>query len=425
MSRKPRGSVLFALIVSVALAVAAGVGLRAFDTQVSFSHGPTGYRGIVAANFYSADAGEEIIGDFGTTGVWLYHHFSQWVRLTWDNPEWIFAVKFDSTVDSELVADFGSLGLWLWDCCSAAYSGTWTRLTSANPENAIAVDDDWDGREELEVDFGTLGLWRYDHDTYVWSRLSALDPVGSGLRTDLWDVGWQEGLWNFGDVGLWLVFWDEGTYVVGPYWQQISPASADDRAAGNFVDSSGTGPQEELAVEFPGLGVWQFDSSRTWVQLTASSVQAMVPAKFGDSTDTEVMVADSSYTPWCWWGGSTWERLSYTPLETGFLVPYEADYLASGEPASEQELVGDFGAAGLWEYNYIAQGGQIGVWRRLSAANPVFMVAADHWGDGRQTTAVVNFGPGVGLWIWYGGEGFYTPFWTKMTDAVPDSNMSW
>jgi len=425
MSQKPRGGVLLAFIVSVALALAAGVGLHAFDTQVSSSRGPTGYRGIVAANFFGADSGEEIVGDFGTTGVWLYHHNGTWVRLTSDNPEWIFAVKFGGVDDSELIADFGSLGLWLWDCSGADYSGIWTRLTWTNPENAIAVDDDMDGREELQVDFGTLGLWRYDRDTYVWTRLSALDPVGSGLRTDMWEAGWQEGLWNFGDTGLWFVFWDDRAAPAEVVWERISPAYADDWAAGNFIDPSGAGTNEELVVEFTGLGVWQFDSNRTWVKLTASSVQAMVPAKFGDSTDAEVMVADPSYSPWCWWGGSTWERLSYTPLETGFFVPYDSDHQASGEPASEQELLGDFGSLGLWEYNYIASGGQIGVWQRLSAANPVFMVAADHRGWGRQTTPVVNFGAGVGLWLWDSSDGCCSETWYKMTDAIPDSNMGW
>jgi len=55
--------------VSLALAAAVGVGLQAADlTHVSRSTGPTGYRGLVAANFDASDTRDEIVGDFGSIG---------------------------------------------------------------------------------------------------------------------------------------------------------------------------------------------------------------------------------------------------------------------------------------------------------------------------------------------------------------------
>ena len=400
--------------VSLALAAAVGVGLQAADlTHVSRSTGPTGYRGLVAANFDASDTRDEIVGDFGSIGVWLYRA-GVWTQLTTQNPEWIFVVRWGDVSDYELIADFGAIGLWQWN-----YPSTWTRLTASNAEGGIAVDDEGDGKEELQIDFGALGLWRYDLDTATWSQLTSLNPSGTGLRTDLWTVGWEEGMWNFSSNGLWVNYWSGSS----PSWTRLSASiPTEDFAAADFVDDDGTDTHDELAVEFSGLGTWLYngDGSGTWTRLTATSADTMVPAKFGSNADWELIFADAGDTPW-WYSGLAWERLTYSLMDRGFVVAFDPDAHATGEAAGETELATDFGTLGLWQYNYSTNSGYVNQWTQLTASNPVFMIPADYYADGHQTALIVNFGSGTGVWRYDG----IARAWYKMTDSIPDSSLSW
>jgi len=411
-------------VLGLALAVGASVALRGLDNNVSNSNAPSGYRGIVSANFDGSNGNDEIIGDFGTAGVWFNRNWGVWVQLTPLNPEWIFAVQWGDVGDWELIADFGANGLWTWNFVSAPGNGTWTRLTASNPDAGIAVDDDNDGRSELQIDFGTLGLWHYDLDIGVWTRCTAIDPLPrGGLRADLWEFGYEEGVWQFSGLGVWDLGWDYR--FDEPVWTQLTGSTAtEDWAAANFVDSSGTDPNDELAVEFSGLGTWVYDSDGgNWNRITYSLAGGMATVRFGGD-DEELVFADSGSNLWAFYG-PTWQRLTYTAMDAGFATPYDSDFLVSGEPGLERELAVDFGSVGLWRYNY-GTGGLVTLdWQQLTVSNPVFMVRSDYFNDGSPSCLVVSFGAGVGLWLYDSGSGYYSTRWLKLTDSVPDHGTGW
>ncbi len=62
----------------------------------------------------------------------------------------------DGDTDDEIVGDFGSTGLWLCD------AGVWTQWSGVNAEYMIAADIDGNGSQEIATDFGTLGLWLWN-----------------------------------------------------------------------------------------------------------------------------------------------------------------------------------------------------------------------------------------------------------------------
>jgi len=412
MVRGRIGRLIGFFVVSVAVALGATVGLQGVVGWEQNSYGPTGYRGIVSANFNTGTTAEEIIGDFGSAGVWAYHG-GTWSQLTPSNPDWIIAVQFSAS-DYELVGDFGSLGMWWWNY--SGYPGVWTQITTSNAEYGLAVDDDGDSREEIHVDFGSAGLWRYDYDTTTWSQLTASNPAGNGgRRTDLWTVGWEESVWDFGAQGLWVTYWYSGA----PYWQQLTTSDPlSDMVAGDFVNDDGTDAEDELAVEFSS-GIWVYDSdgAGTWTRITTSACNAMAPAKFGNNADTELVVAPTDYLPWYWGGlGGSWYQMSGTALEAGFLVPFDADGVTETSFV-EHEVAGDFGSAGLWLYNYTGTNAQS--WVRMTESNPVFMVASDYYGDGAKTALIAWFGSGTGMWIYRNGS------WAKLTDTTPDNSTGW
>jgi len=416
MTRRTLGRLAGFFIVSLMVAVGASIGVQALDTQiVSSSYGPTGYRGVVSANFNASDAREEIVGDFGSIGVWVFHTGS-WSQITTSNPEWIFAVKWGDVSDYELIADFGSIGLWQWNY--SGYPGVWTQLTASNPDGGIAVDDDGDGKDELQIDFGTLGLWRYELDNTTWTRLTTLNPA-QGLRTMLAsNTGWEEGSWDFDATGLWYVYFNNTTGNFS--WHQITASNpGGDWAAANFTDASGTDERDEFVVEFSD-GVWFYDSG-TWSRVSSNTVDAMVPAKFSDNFDTELVVSDPGDYPWIWYGvGSAWERPTWTLFDDGFVVPFDADGLTEAFP--EDEFGADFGTAGLWKWNYTAYPG---TWTRLTASDPVWMVSSDYYGDGVRTALICNFGPGMGVWIYDSGGGLYPAEWNQITFSVPNGTPGW
>ena len=391
-------------VLSLAVAVGANVVLQGLDNHTGRSTTPVGYVGIVSSNFESSGADDEIIGDFGTAGVWAYHN-GVWTQLTTSNPDWIFGAQFGSA-DDELIADFGSAGLWMWNY--SGWPGVWTRLTMSNAEQAIAIDDDNDNREELQVDFGSLGLWRFDWDTMAWIQMTALNPVGRGFRIDMMTVGWDEGLWEFSGMGLWASW-----YQSGVQWIRLTlTTSTDDAASGNFMQADAN---EELIIDFSGIGTWLYDEG-AWTKLTDTNAMALGMVRFGGATDDEVVFADEDARPW-WWGGSSWSRLTWSVMDEGFVVDWNANGLA--DTSVETELAVDFGTLGLWRYDY-TEG-----WTQLTASNPVFIVRSDYYQDGTPTSLVAWFGAGVGLWLYDSGGGVYGSSWHKLTDTVPNSNVSW
>ena len=112
---------------------------------------------LVAGNL-DGDGDDEIVGDFGSDGIWAWDG-GGWVQLSSQNSELMIMAKIDGDAAEELIIDLGSLGLWMWN------GGGWNQLTGVNPEYLIAANADGDIASELAIDFGppwTLALERRD-----------------------------------------------------------------------------------------------------------------------------------------------------------------------------------------------------------------------------------------------------------------------
>jgi len=138
----------------------------------------------------------------------------------------------------------------------------------------------------------------------------------------------------------------------------------------------------------------------------------MVSARFGNNEDTELLFAPSNDQPW-WWSGSGWEQMSGSVLESGFMVPFDAD--GASEAFAEDEVAGDFGAAGLRLYSYGTNDVLVSSWSRMTESNPAFMVKSGYYGDGKKSALIGWFGSGTGLWIYRTGS------WARLTNTTPDS----
>lgn len=121
---------------------------------------------FMTANPFPAP-GEEIVGDFGPTGLWVWTAGS-WAILSGLNAEFFVWIDIDGDWVDELAVDFGALGLWFWD------AGAWSQISGVDPDYLMIADTDGDGFYELVADFGTLGLWVWNDS--VWSQISPNNP---------------------------------------------------------------------------------------------------------------------------------------------------------------------------------------------------------------------------------------------------------
>ena len=111
--------------------------------------------------------GEEIFGDFGPTGLWLWTG-GVWSILSGVNAEYFVWIDINGDWIDELAVDFGAMGLWFWD------AGAWTQISGVDPDYLMIADTDGDDKYELLADFGTLGLWVWNDS--AWTQISANNP---------------------------------------------------------------------------------------------------------------------------------------------------------------------------------------------------------------------------------------------------------
>jgi len=79
----------------------------------------------------------DVIGDFGSIGLWVWLNNTGWERLTLDNPENLVVGDIDNNGQLDVIGDFGSIGLWVW-----LNNTRWDQLTRDNPENLVVGDID-------------------------------------------------------------------------------------------------------------------------------------------------------------------------------------------------------------------------------------------------------------------------------------------
>lgn len=364
------------------------------------------YWGVVMGNFNDNDTADEVVCDFGTSGVWVLDG-NLWYQISGANPQFIIGATLGDTGNDKIIGDFGTLGLWVWN--HSGYPGAWTQISGLNAEWAFAADDDGDTRQEIFVDFGATGLWHWDNDGPLWTQYSGLNPV-HGFRMDSFATGWEEGCILFPSAGVYR-FYSFGSGTSSFTYQQLTGTVnyEDDHASAKFTG----GAAEDMVMDFgTGLGIWLLpqDSVTDWHQITTDGAERLKAVRFG-AGNPGVVIDSNSGAGLTYWSYSGYPGTRVTihdtySFQSGFFEPF--DYTVDAG-TNDDELAVDFGASGLWKYEY-----NDGSWTQLSGSDPDFIVAGDYFGDGRKTTLIVAFSSG--LWLY---DAFYHN-WSQKSGVVPD-----
>jgi hypothetical protein len=163
----------------------------------------------VSAECGIGDAAEELICDFGASGLWLYDG-SSWNKISSNEPHDIVAAVLPSDAGHEIFCAFnGTAGLWQWDW-TGSYPGTWTLISGDTPDwdsgFCEPFDPNEDGWEELAIDYASNGLWIYDSAAVTkLVKINDNDPEFM-VRMDYFGDGYDNVLIvDFGSgVGLWF-----------------------------------------------------------------------------------------------------------------------------------------------------------------------------------------------------------------------------
>ena len=142
-----------------------------------------------------------------------------------------------------------------------------------------------------------------------------------------------------------------------------------------------------------------------------------VAARFGADDHDRLIANGFGQGVWTW-DGTAWRILTRAYMLQ--MTRFDADVRVAGEPRQEDELAVSFSDLGLWQFNYSHGGARIESWTQLTSANPVSMVSADYHGAGRRTCLIVDFGPGIGLWLYDSGAGLTEPTWRLLSEVVPE-----
>jgi hypothetical protein len=369
------------------------------------------YRGVVFANFNTATAGEELAGDFGNMGIFVWdgqwHEIARFVDATW----MVSGPVGADPAKALLVAGFPGLGVWVWEY-NGSYPGLWTQISGTNSTGAFLVNDDLDAGLELYVDFDTAGFWRHEfHAGLSWTQISAYN-LSTGLRMNTAPAAVEEACVMFPTRGVWQISFESGS----PSFTQLTGTSAggDDHASANFTGGSA----EDLIINFAGPSLWLCkEDDRSWHQIDTNYVTRARAVRFGGDPAAELLIKHATNPTglWLWdysgtWPGALNQLSALAPDSDGFIEPFDIN--GDTETDGDQEVAVDFGANGLWLFD-----GTSGSWTQLSGLDPDFMVAGDPNGLGYKNTLAVDFGV-KGLWLYAAGTGS----WTQLSVFSPDSN---
>jgi hypothetical protein len=400
------------LVLSAGLADAAMASVAGEDVA-QYPNNSCSYRGIVVGNFSGTGTNydDEIVGDFGSQGVWLWDS-GVWTQLSGADPERIISGYM--ALGETLVGDFGSMGLWQWDDF-----GGWYQLSGHDVSYMMILDDNADGIDDLHAAFPGYGLWRLSGNDHAWTPMATSVPL-VGLVSDFATAWGKEGVHCFGPSGVWLFYKENPGGVIS---LQLSAATAgDDHAAANF---GGVGAPGSLIMDFGPLGMWLAEDQGafniSWKKLSDNEplrVKEVILANSAGYFYTELLcdfksVSVSGLYNWRYYlPESIWTKITGTEPGPGFCEPFNLDADSIGGDADEEVAV-DFESLGLWVFKF-----QDESWIQLSALDPVFMVRIDLHGSLVTNCLVVDFGPGVGLWCYDGSA----KTWIQLSSQSPDES---
>ena len=261
------------------------------------------------------------------------------------------------------------------------YLGGYSTVGWGSPDRAYSGGDSDGFVARLSVSGGFQAL------TFMGGVSSDdVRAIALGRNREAYSVGFSDSTW-----GSPIAEFQGGTEAFA-FKSTFLPEALTRHAIGDF-DGDGV---DEAAVDFGGLGVWQYDGGG-WSQLDGGRVESLAALDIDGSGDDEILVDTIDGGLLLWDSGSV-STLSASDVE-GLAV---GDFDASGD----EEVLADLGASGLWIYD-------LGHWTQFSGVNPDFMALAQLNGTGFQEI-VADFGA-VGLWIrqgtaWFQASGVNADF---------------
>ncbi len=154
-----------------------------------------------------------------------------------------------------------------------------------------------------------------------------------------------------------------------------------------------------LAAEFPGQGVWRYESTAgTWQQMTAANASQVAADSAGD-----VAAQIPGQGVWLC-QGNVWKQLT-TNNASGLALGYSYEAQRIGPPIIHTYVVAEFPGQGLWRYAEISGLAVNSGWQQLTANN------ATTEGVDTNGHVVAEF-PGWGVWYYTDGNG-----WRQLTPS--------
>jgi hypothetical protein len=269
---------------------------------------------------------DEVIGDFGDDGIWVYYNDSTWTKLHGKDPFFMACADMDGNGLDELIIDFGSAGIWIY-----YNNSTWTKLHGKDPFFMACADMDGNGLDEVIIDFGTAGIWIY-YNNSTWTKLhsktSALIACG-----DMDNNGQDEVIIDFGSAGIWI-YYNDST------WTKLHSKTSAFMAC---ADMDGNG-LDEVIIDFGTAGIWIYYNNSTWTKLHSKTSAFIACGDMDNNGQAEVIIDFGSVAGiWTYSNNSSWSKLH----NRSSLCMVCADMDGNGQ----EDVVIEFGAIyGIWGY---------------------------------------------------------------------------
>jgi extracellular elastinolytic metalloproteinase len=257
--------------------------------------------------------------------------------------------------------------------------------TIADAQAVVTIVDDDGGPRvppnplgDAVIDFGAAGLWALHNPAGggQWAGIHGLNPkVITGANLDGNDT--RDLAVVFPGFGLYLLM-NSTTWVPlhGFEPTQIEAGDLD----GNGID--------DLIVNFPGAGLWMWQNNTSWVQVHPFNPASIAVANIdGDAQNRADLVCGfSNVGLWVFKNNATWAPLHSADvgkLRTGDL-----------DGNGKADVVADMGVLGLWVYFNDS------AWKPLLSASAASIAIGNVDGDVLGKEDVVVSFQGYGTWIW-------------------------
>jgi sugar lactone lactonase YvrE len=298
----------------------------------------------------TATVGPGLLVDFGPAyGIWL-RRGTAWRQVIGRGVKGLIPMHNGS--DDALMFDFGpgdapGLGIWLYQQDPAG-NESWIQIHRLSADLMVGIDSNGDGETDSVVfSFTGQGLWLFNRDTNGWTQLHTANPLHL-TAGNLDGAGGDELIMDFAGYGLWV-------YSAG-VWSQLHPMTVSTMTT---ADIDGNGKQD-LIVTFPGYGVWDYANGTTWNLIHPFDARRIVGGYANPFPYSSDLIIDfgTGIGLWSWHYFGTfesWRQISALTTENIIASDLDSDGV--------DELVADFGTAGMWLY----QGNQ---WTSVHGFNP-------------------------------------------------------